>query len=825
MKIQVELTRLLSVFSFACCGLATEADGESVPMPAVQSIASSAGNSSLPITFSEFPLDTRITTQYISRGVVFGPDAATITNDGSTTSSPVLSGRPKYSGPISGHFVKPSTGENTTVLSFSFSAGYFDEVASARVEWLDPAGVVIGQVINQRNGIETLVAKGGNIAGFRVGVLQDEPNGFVIDNFAINPGASGILFRELADGAKDGSWGLGGTRIPGFDHVALNYLGSVYEAHPGYRLGPVYVSKDAKESIVVEAMAGVQSVHKRSTFEHDSREAATAVVDFQEIPIESSEALAMMIFMRAKIRTAAFISFDTNVDRQLSVLHPDIQKGRNNSFTGCGLVEWAAERANINGGEGFVSDKLESIMLQNETFPLLSPQLLYFAMRNQNLLRSFIQAVKGFVSLADYVVTDPLGRRVGYVNGTRFTETPSTFSTPNGDLEYLIILNPIPGNYALVVYGVGDAKGLAVLTVESGQSCVVRVKGHGRPGVCNFRLSSIVGSKGDVNRDASIDHEDVALLRETVPLFTNEFSNSADINGDGILDVIDVNLLTSYVNRSLFAPSISPRNPPSVAPLKAPARAPATGPLRLPSKPPMSPVFPTSDLTPTNVRLSNAPANAPTPLSTKVPLSIPSKVPPAWKGPTKTPLSRPITLQPASMRSKSPIRMPPYTLPPAPLTQTRIPFSAAPAYVPRVLSTKLPLSVPSKIPPVWQVPTKTPLSNPSIILQPAPMQGNSPIRIPPYTQSKPAFLPPKSPLGVPSNPPSIMTVSPVSSSDPTSSSGCPLSDACNAGFFFKFYPMHKTVSALGRKKCAQACVFRSAIRLKKLLGWDCGRCE
>ena len=46
------------------------------------------------ITFSEYPLDTAISNQYASQGIIFGGDSPFISTDSANPTSPVLSGTP-----------------------------------------------------------------------------------------------------------------------------------------------------------------------------------------------------------------------------------------------------------------------------------------------------------------------------------------------------------------------------------------------------------------------------------------------------------------------------------------------------------------------------------------------------------------------------------------------------------------------------------------------------------------------------------------------------------------------------------------------------------
>ncbi|MGB7582757.1 MAG: right-handed parallel beta-helix repeat-containing protein, partial [Sedimentisphaerales bacterium] len=141
------------------------------------------------ITFSEFPVDTNITNQYANRGVIFGTDGNIpfITTDSANPTSPVLSGTPRFTGPIEGRFVNPNDGVTPIVVSaFSFDAGYFDTNGSTLIEWFDPNNNKLGEQTNSIIGIQHFNIGGCNIARWRISIIGSEPAGFAIDNLKID---------------------------------------------------------------------------------------------------------------------------------------------------------------------------------------------------------------------------------------------------------------------------------------------------------------------------------------------------------------------------------------------------------------------------------------------------------------------------------------------------------------------------------------------------------------------------------------------------------------------------------------------------------------
>jgi hypothetical protein len=138
------------------------------------------------ITFSEFPVDTPITTQYANKGIIFGGDSPFITTDIDNPTSPVLSGTPKFSGAIEGSFVNADTGRKVAQRRFEMDAGYFNAPASVRITLYDKKGNEILRQKNTQLGIQHFVFKNlpTPVHKFRIQTIGDEPFGYAIDNVA-----------------------------------------------------------------------------------------------------------------------------------------------------------------------------------------------------------------------------------------------------------------------------------------------------------------------------------------------------------------------------------------------------------------------------------------------------------------------------------------------------------------------------------------------------------------------------------------------------------------------------------------------------------------
>ncbi|MGD0246760.1 MAG: SGNH/GDSL hydrolase family protein [Streptosporangiaceae bacterium] len=135
------------------------------------------------ITFSEFPVDTAITDQYQSQGIIFGGKTPFITDDAANPTSPVLSGTPLFNGSITGTFVNPD-GKKRTVSQFSLDVGYIDNPGSVDVTAYGKSGRSLTVVNVDQTGIVPVTVKAAGIASFEVAEISGDANGFAIDNVA-----------------------------------------------------------------------------------------------------------------------------------------------------------------------------------------------------------------------------------------------------------------------------------------------------------------------------------------------------------------------------------------------------------------------------------------------------------------------------------------------------------------------------------------------------------------------------------------------------------------------------------------------------------------
>jgi hypothetical protein len=121
-------------------------------------------------------------------------------------------------------------------------------------------------------------------------------------------------------------------------------------------------------------------------------------------------------------------------------------------------VERAAEEAGLNGGEGFIPNRFETTTVPGVgQVPILSPQLLYLATKEPFRLGSIASLIAGTFDPVDFILTDPLGRRLGYTASTgRLNDIPDAIYDGDGPFENFVILSPVPGSYTLNLVGLGQ---------------------------------------------------------------------------------------------------------------------------------------------------------------------------------------------------------------------------------------------------------------------------------------------------------------------------------------------------------------------------------
>ncbi|MBY0336738.1 MAG: FG-GAP-like repeat-containing protein [Acetobacteraceae bacterium] len=130
------------------------------------------------ITFSEFANGTSNPVFVLANNIV--RTQGFITTDSWTPTSPVLSGVPRFDGPISLFFDRP-------VTTVSLTAGYFDNTNSTVIQFLGPSGQVLSSVRNAGLAIGSFSFSDNNvgIASVVARIVSTEAAGFAIDNVTL----------------------------------------------------------------------------------------------------------------------------------------------------------------------------------------------------------------------------------------------------------------------------------------------------------------------------------------------------------------------------------------------------------------------------------------------------------------------------------------------------------------------------------------------------------------------------------------------------------------------------------------------------------------
>lgn len=559
------------------------------------------------ITFDEFPLRSPITAQYQSvAGIHFsGGDADStassaapfLIGDAWNPDAPVLSGTPLFEGPIWGTFVDPESGDPTIVRAFSLdvAGGSFGPAASAqygsvRLKWFDPSGAVLGQLTNSVveddddaliEAFEVSSAEDGSFGGIASFVVEgfdgsqsspaEAKATFAIDNVASCKVESSLVFRYDDDQQ---------------DHVGFHYdsgdTDEVYECHPGYR-GGAYVSDGLAEYVMVKRMPGLQQQFTLATWEHnspyadDSTTPSSQQSSFKRLPLAAETAGLLKAELESRLRdkdlmTSYRVPDLSSLGTIRRTLSPYAQKGGtdNRAFSAVGIIEAVAEAVGLGQppGQGLLPDHLEAIEVDEYgeygeySLPLLSPDLLYQYLAMKQAVSNSdwtTSVIKGWFYDVDYVVVDPLGRKIGRAAGVDFADDiPLVIRTGQEDsnghrMDAFIIADRLPGTYTLEVeVGSGQDSGLGGLEVMGLDALAlngtlfgsVRAGGAAeeRTYTTSIKVPATVGGKGDLDGDGDVTKEDRDALLGLLDTFADGLVHPGDFNADGVLDGVDLDL-------------------------------------------------------------------------------------------------------------------------------------------------------------------------------------------------------------------------------------------------------------------------------------------
>ncbi len=203
------LMRILFLSTIVSCSIALSAQNSSTfPLPDAPKYERdlSVNMHSNLITFNEFPVGP-ISNEYQANGIIFSGSGPKIINDGSNSTTPVLSGTPTLLGDMTGTFMMPGSTTPGVVNSFMLDAGFFNAIGETTLAWYDINGNLIGSVTNTQLGIETFAINAADIASWNISATVNEGGGFAIDNLSFDePVAfSGELTSSIP---TMGEWGL-----------------------------------------------------------------------------------------------------------------------------------------------------------------------------------------------------------------------------------------------------------------------------------------------------------------------------------------------------------------------------------------------------------------------------------------------------------------------------------------------------------------------------------------------------------------------------------------------------------------------------------------
>ena len=189
-------------------------------------------------------------------------------------------------------------------------------------------------------------------------------------------------------------------------------------------------------------------------------------------------------------------------------------------MTCVGMVEYCAEQAGLNGGQGFIPDRIEELCSPCVSLAiggyLFTPQLLYDCATNPSKYFGAKDALTCVIDAlaVDFVLTDPLGRHLGYTAASGLINEIPDASYFGGDSDReCLILNPMPGEYSLDLFGSGEDVSAVLRTLSGGDTTF---SGNLAVGASQRLVTTVVfepSNPGDPHPDAS----QVTVLPDELP--------------------------------------------------------------------------------------------------------------------------------------------------------------------------------------------------------------------------------------------------------------------------------------------------------------------
>jgi hypothetical protein len=225
----------------------------------------------------------------------------------------------------------------------------------------------------------------------------------------------------------------GNIKIPGFDHVALAIDEQLYES-----LNINYGVTNHRKSFEIPFPVKVLNISRDQANQLKTQIDSKMNYGYQEIELFPPTFL------------------------------PQYQKGLEEKFTCVGLIEWAAEASGFGQlGQGYIENSNEYINVDAFIIPTLTPSLLYWSIINPLFAHDALLHM--LLDPADFILTDPLGRRFGYTQELGLIqEIPNVFYTGDNWAEQLALTNLLDGEYTLEVFGLDDEATVAFGNGNSG---------------------------------------------------------------------------------------------------------------------------------------------------------------------------------------------------------------------------------------------------------------------------------------------------------------------------------------------------------------------
>ncbi|MBN1763733.1 MAG: hypothetical protein JW860_00610, partial [Sedimentisphaerales bacterium] len=394
--------------------------------------------------------------------------------------------------------------------------------------------------------------------------------------FTVAPlSASQLLFRDN----MDSSWG-------GYVHVGFypGYDKTVMESYGGYLSG-LYVDPNGG-FVSISTVAGVQQQSTVGSFLFNKldSDANSLVSDTLRVPIQREVTAAIEDFINSRMSYGYCPATEPAYK----------QKGFQNRYSAAGLIEAAAEYAQVAGGQGYIPDDMEAVYVP-EIFSGLDSKTLAIGTEIMNRGQTWDgkQWIIVATDLVDFIIEDPQGRRIGHVDGITYDEIPGAYYSGNADNEMVLIPDRIEGDYYAVVYGIGaDYKVLIAYKDEYAKVKTQLYEGYLNT---NEEFSDLIAVPYcDLNGDHIVSVDDLFILseqwltekvtadfdpenhfvglddwvvlakawqstREPLSINWNPLCDIAPAEGDGVIDAEDLDaFLSQWLLFSAYSADIAP---------------------------------------------------------------------------------------------------------------------------------------------------------------------------------------------------------------------------------------------------------------------------